>query len=161
MRACGGRIGRKRLRGALDARRTKGVLDHTTLLLLAYRNQGLDKQLLESLREGEDNRCCFGILSSHPFAILAVLRDNGRGPHEVDLQVTKEHAAAIMRSSPVPYVKEAGLRGSLLGTGEDGSVSCADTAFWIDHEEPLAALVSVWAKGIEWSFGDLPEGMSF
>lgn len=125
-----------------------------------YRNQGHAKYLLENLREGE-NDCGFGILSSHPYAILAALRVYGRGPHEVDLQMTKEHAAAIMQSSPVPYVKEAKLHGSLFGCVEDGSVSCADTAFWVDHEEPLAALASVRAKGVKWPFGDLPDGHEF
>jgi hypothetical protein len=125
-----------------------------------YRNKGLAKILLENLREGETDRG-FGILTSHPYAILAALRVYGRGPHEVDLKMTKEHAAAIMQSCPVNYVNEAKLHGSLFGVVDDGSVSCVDTAFWVDHEEPLAALESVRAKGIAWPFGDLPEGHEF
>jgi hypothetical protein len=116
--------------------------------------------LLE-LRKGESDRS-FGILSSHPAAIMATLRAFGRGLEEVNLQMVKEHARAIMDSSPVEYVKTATLRGNLFGTDEgDGSVSCASTQFFVDHSEPLAALEAVKRRGVEWPFGTLPEGCEF
>jgi predicted GNAT family acetyltransferase len=127
-----------------------------------FRNQGIAKQLLEALRT---NELGVGILSSHPFAILAVLRVFGSGPEDVDLEMTQQHARAIMESCPVGYVQEAKLRGSLfqgaVGAVGDGAVSCADTGFWVDHEEPLRALEIVRGKGITWPFGELPDGHEF
>jgi hypothetical protein len=119
-------------------------------------------QLLLKLREGEQDRG-FGLLSSHPFAIKAALRAFGRGLDEVDLSMTKEHAATIMASCPVDYVHEAKLKGSLFeGDGaETGVVSCADTNFYVDHTEPLNALEIVKQSGLEWPFGDLPEGHEY
>lgn len=126
-----------------------------------FRNQGIAKKLLEALRQDE---CCVGILSSHPFAILATLRVFGRGPADVDLETTKYHARAVMKSCPVGYVKEAKLRGSLFedeASVKDRAISCADTEFWVDHQEPLEALEIVRERGIVWPFGDLPDGHEF
>ncbi len=124
----------------------------------AYRSQGIAKKLVEALRENERG---MGVLSSHAHAILAVLHVYGRPTEMVDLTMTQDHARAIMDSCPVQYVKEAKLHGSLFGEVDDGSVSCADTQFWVDHEEPLKALDAVRAKGIAWPFGELPEGHEF
>ncbi|KAI9819308.1 MAG: hypothetical protein M1827_007465 [Pycnora praestabilis] len=124
-----------------------------------YRNQGIAKRLLETLREKE---CGFGILSSHPFAILAVLRVFGRGPEDVNLEMTRDHARSLMASCPVTYVSEAKIRGALFGDEvDDGSISCADTGFWVDHTEPLEALNVVREKGITWPLGELPDGCEF
>jgi ribosomal protein S18 acetylase RimI-like enzyme len=55
-----------------------------------YRNRGIAKQLLQTL---EQKNCAgFGILSSHPFAIMAVLRVFGRGIEDVDLETTRRLA---------------------------------------------------------------------
>ncbi|KAJ5894754.1 hypothetical protein N7495_006445 [Penicillium taxi] len=126
-----------------------------------FRGQGLATKLLTNLREGEQDRG-FGLLSSHPAAILAALRAFGRGPEEVDLTMTQEHAASIMASSPIKYVRTARLHGSIFDDNtHDGTVSCADTQFWVDHEEPLETLASVRANGIVWPFGELLEGHEF
>lgn len=126
----------------------------------SFRNQGIAKELLEALRENEHG---FGILSSYPFAILAVLRVFGRGSEEIaDLDMAKNHARPLMASCPVSYVKNAKIHGSLFEKEvKDGSVSCADTKFWVDHTEPLQALATIQKKGIAWPFGDLPDGHEF
>lgn len=105
----------------------------------------------------------YGILSSHPAAVLAALRAFGRGVEDVDLDVVREHARGIMSAAPIEYVKTAKLKGTLFETGdsEDGRVCCADTSFWVDHAEPLAVLAAVKEKGVEWPFGALPEGCEF
>ncbi|KAF2226881.1 hypothetical protein BDZ85DRAFT_256921 [Elsinoe ampelina] len=124
---------------------------------------GLATKLLLKLREGDRDRG-FGILSSHPFAIMACLRAFGRGVVQVDLAMTKEYAHPIMSSSPVRYVRTAKLQGSLFSDNDDKDstvVSCADTGFWVDHTEPSQALEIVKANGIEWPFGVLPEGHEF
>jgi len=80
----------------------------------------------------------------------------------VDLNGIKDHVPAIMKSSPVPYVKMAKPTGSLFDQGDQtGAVCCADTAFWVDHTEPLAALNVIKEDGIKWPFGDLPDGCEF
>jgi hypothetical protein len=116
------------------------------------------------LRElGKDgNDCVFGILSSHPAAVKALLKAFGRGLEDVDLEMVKVHARDIMESSPVEYVKKVRLRGSLFGEDQEESVvSCADTKFFVDHAEPLDALETVKRRGEDWPFGSLPEGCEF
>lgn len=66
-----------------------------------------------------------------------------------------------MASCPVGYVKNAKLRGSLWGPGDDGTVCCANTEFWVNHTEPLEAL-RIWREsGVVWPFGNLPSGCEF
>lgn len=115
-------------------------------------------QILLRLRDGKDRD--FGILSSHPAAILGALRAWGRGIEEVDLGMVREHAAGIMAASPVQYVKNAKLKGTLFGEDNEGGICCADTQFWVDHGEPLAALAEL-KKRVTWPFGGLPEGCEF
>jgi hypothetical protein len=130
-----------------------------------HRNQGIAKNLLEVLREdGYPSGC--GILSSHPFTISAVLRGFGRGVEDIDLTMTKHYGRGIMKLSPVKYVREAKVTGSLFegtidGQEENRIVCCADTEFWVDHSEPEEALEAMKGKGIAWPFGDLPEGHEF
>ncbi|OAG06282.1 uncharacterized protein CC84DRAFT_1164585 [Paraphaeosphaeria sporulosa] len=125
------------------------------------RSQKLATKILLALRDGEKDRG-FGILSSHPHAILAALRAFGRGIEEIDMDIVKLHARGILDASPVDYVKSCKLKGTLFGEkGDDGSVCSADTGFWVDHDEPMAALEQVKAKGVKWAFGELLEGCEF
>ncbi|KAF2495638.1 hypothetical protein BU16DRAFT_572867 [Lophium mytilinum] len=126
-----------------------------------YRKRGVATRMLTELQEGEPKRA-FGILSSHPAAILATLRAFGRGIEDVDLSMTQEHANAIMKISPVRYVHTATLRGSLFGNNKaDGVISSANTNFWVDHQEPVEALEEVRKRGVIWPFGDLLEGHEY
>jgi GNAT superfamily N-acetyltransferase len=125
-----------------------------------YRGQKLATEIVRRLRE-EGEQGVLGILSSHPAAILAALRAWGRGVEEVDLDVVQELAEGIMAASPVSYVREAELKGSLFGQEDAEGVCCADTMFWVDHAEPLAALAVVKERGVAWPFGHLPDGCEF
>jgi hypothetical protein len=118
-------------------------------------------QLLIKLCENEkDGR--LGILSSHPFAIKAAVRAFGRGIEKVDLSIAKADATKTMDASPVEYVRTAKPRGSLFEDDiSDGTISCADTNFFVDHTEPSEALAAVHTKGVSWPFGKLPEGYEF
>lgn len=111
------------------------------------------------LRMGSEDGI-YGILSSHPAAILAFLRAFGGGLEKSDLDVAKEHAEPIMQSSPVRYVRTATLRGSLFEEDPaDAAVCCANTSFWVDHKEPMEVLEAVRVRG--WPFGQLPDGHEF
>ncbi|OAG39851.1 hypothetical protein AYO21_05917 [Fonsecaea monophora] len=126
-----------------------------------YRRRRLATRLLSKLREGREN-CIFGILSSHPAAILTALRSFGCGLEEVDLRIVREHAKDVMESSPVRYIRSARLSGSLFVEGApQGVICCADTNFWVDHGEPTKVLAEVRARGLGWPFGDLPDGHEY
>ena len=127
-----------------------------------FRGKGIATKLLQKLQEGHAEDRGFGLLSSHPAAVRAALRAFGRGLENVDLDMTKNWAGAIMASCPVDYVKTAKLHGSLFQDGVvDGSVSTAFTNFYVDHGEPLEALAKVREANIAWPFGDLPDGHEF
>lgn len=138
-----------------------------------FRNRGVAKSMLGCLRsefetqEGKnggemDGKGCVGILSSHPFAVKSVLSVFG----SINLGFIKTHAKDVMRGCPVDYVGNAKLRGSLFeGSGEvsgeeEGVVCCADTGFFVDHEEPERALKTFEEEG-KWVLGSLPEGCEF
>lgn len=140
-----------------------------------YRERGLATGLLTFLKHHDDD--IYGIMSSHPAACLAAAKafaSKGRllfmvistliltgSIDKVRLDFIKEHAATIMRASPIPYVKKAKLRGRLFNPEDiDGLVSCVDTDFWVDHTEPLEALR--WARETaDWPLGDLSDGHEF
>ncbi|XMA11070.1 hypothetical protein WAI453_003861 [Rhynchosporium graminicola] len=74
----------------------------------------------------------------------------------------KLDAREILASCPVKYVREAELHGALFEDSPvDGRVSCADTQFWVDHQEPDAALKIIERRGILWPLGHLPEGHEY
>ena len=131
--------------------------------------------LLNQLRHDDDD--IYGIMSSHPAACLAAAKAFGSKCISISvinptLNITgsintvrpkfvKEHAERIMRASPIRYVKDAKLRGSLFNPEDaSGLVSSVDTGFWIDHTEPLEALA--WARDmVDWPLGDLHDGHEF
>jgi hypothetical protein len=123
--------------------------------------------MLQKLRENSPNNEYYGILSSHPAAIMAALRAFGYGLEGVDLELIEKHARDVMDASPVEYVKTAALNGSLFeedtsfGRTETGNaVSCAFTKFWVDHKEPDAVLKEL-RKTRYWSLGENPEGCEY
>ncbi|KAI1951922.1 hypothetical protein LOZ57_001335 [Ophidiomyces ophidiicola] len=123
-----------------------------------YRRRGLATGLLNELRETNSSgggEVC-GILSSHPAACLTVAKVFRRSCIRLDF--IQAHAAAIMKASPVSYVRDARLHGSLFdsATNPHGAVSSADTNFHVDHREPSAALAEIRATMDHyWPLGDL------
>lgn len=73
----------------------------------------------------------------------------------------RDNAEAIMKASPIGYVKDAELRGSLFGSEDaSGVVSSVYTKFFVDHTEPLEALAWV-REGLDWPLGELLDGYEF
>ena len=125
-----------------------------------YRSRGVARKLIEALRE---EYCGVGILLSHPHAIHAVshLYRPSSTTGDGNQKMARDRTQAMMGSCPVRYVREAKLHCSLSGPVDDGTVSCADTQFWVDHEEPMKALKAVHSRDVSWPFGELPEGHDF
>jgi hypothetical protein len=131
--------------------------------------------LLNQLRQNNDN--IYGLMSSHPAACLAAARAFGSkrmlilvmnptlnilgSITTVRLDFIKEHAEEIMKASPIRYVRDAKLRGSLFDPEDaSGLVSSVDTGFWVDHTEPLEALE--WVQDtVDWPLGELHDGHEF
>ena len=66
-----------------------------------------------------------------------------------------------MHASPVPYVRDAKLRGRLFDASDaTGLVAGVDSSFFIDHDEPMAALADI-KKHWKWPLGDLPDGCEY
>jgi hypothetical protein len=131
--------------------------------------------LLNQLRHEDDD--IYGLMSSHPAACLAAAKAfrskrisiSPLGPiliitgsvNTVRLDFIKENAEAIMKTSPIRYVKNAKLCGSLFNPEDaSGLVSAVNTDFWVDHTEPLEALA--WARDVgDWPLGELHDGHEF
>ena len=140
-----------------------------------YRERGLATGLLNQLKDYNDD--IYGIMSSHPAACLAAAKAFGSkrififvmnlmlniigSINTVRLDFIKEHAEEIMRASPIRYVKDAKLRGSVFSPEDaNGLVSSVDTGFWVDHTEPIEALA--WARDVvDWPLGELHDGHEF
>jgi hypothetical protein len=79
----------------------------------------------------------------------------------LDLTFCQCNAKSILAVSPVAYVKDMELRGSLFEDGcTTGAVSCVFTNFYVNHNEPLEALAAYKAGG-RWVLGELLEGHEF
>ncbi|KAI0737885.1 hypothetical protein C8Q80DRAFT_1222624 [Daedaleopsis nitida] len=107
------------------------------------------------------NVTMLGVASSHPAACHAVCKIIDRTPKNLDLRFVAEHAAAVLRCSSVSYLKDAQVRGSLFDASvADGTVSSANTNFFVNHEEPNTILSHYLAEN-NWSLGNLLEGHEF
>lgn len=79
----------------------------------------------------------------------------------IDLDFIRDHAENILKDTTVGYLKLAKLRGSLFQKDYDpGVVSSVFTEFFVNHEEPLAALSMFKEKG-GWSLGELLDGHEY
>ncbi|KAK9322281.1 hypothetical protein V1517DRAFT_339006 [Lipomyces orientalis] len=126
---------------------------------LDFRERGLACGLLNQLREDDDD--IYGLMSSHPAACMAAAKVFGNSINLVDLDFIRKYTEAVMRVSPISYVKDAKLRGSLFDPGDtSGRISSVDTNFFVDHAEPLEALAWV-RQELEWPLGELLEGNEF
>ena len=74
----------------------------------------------------------------------------------------ESNARAVMRGSPVAYVRTAKLHGSLFEREvTDGAVSSAATGFWLDQQEPFDTLSAIRDQGMVWPFRKLLDGHEF
>lgn len=141
-----------------------------------YRERGLATSLLNEIRRYDDD--IFGVMSSHPAACRAAARVSGSecnanknvinagltvvdGINNVDLAFIRDNVTAIMALAPIDYIKNAKPYGTLFNSpNDDGAVSSANTAFYVDHAEPFEALHRV-QEIFQWPLGDLIEGHEF
>ena len=143
-------------------------------------------QLLQTFKNDKlfANVTAMGLVSSHPAACTALAKYAGKfyiliivSPslinslgvkiENIDLSFCRNNAKAIIEASPVDYVRGMQLRGSLFENlvqvgviAEPGATSTVYTAFFVDHNEPLAALKNFKDSG-KWSLGELLEGHEF
>ena len=83
------------------------------------------------------------------------------GIEAVKLGFIRGYGEAIMSASPISYIKDAKLRGSLFNPDvTDGTVSCVDTSFFVNHTEALEALGYV-REVTDWPLGELVDGHEF
>lgn len=85
---------------------------------------------------------------------------------DVPLEFVGEHAAGIMAESPISYIREAKLRGTLFDAEDDTGLVCGvDSSYFVDRNEALTCLnlFNGYPKGSrnEWPLGDLPVGHEF
>lgn len=79
----------------------------------------------------------------------------------IDLSFCRENAKLIFEASPVDYVRAMQPHGSLFEKDcTSGAISLVNTEFYVDHDEPLAALQTYKDSG-KWSLGELLEGHEF
>lgn len=77
------------------------------------------------------------------------------------MSLIRDNAEAIMKVSPISYVKDAELHGSLFAPQDmSGAVSSVYTKFFVDHTEPLEDLA--WVREVlDWPLGELFDGYEF
>ncbi|KAF8161879.1 hypothetical protein BJ912DRAFT_1007016 [Pholiota molesta] len=130
---------------------------------LTERKKYIATQLLQMLKDVPFFRGinAIGLVSSHPAACHAICKYSSTTIYGIDLEFCRVNARDILRHSPVAYVKEMELRGTLFEDKPlEGTVSTVFTNFFVDHREPLAALASYKVKG-KWVLGDLLDGHEF
>ncbi|KAL3425113.1 hypothetical protein PVAG01_04394 [Phlyctema vagabunda] len=124
-----------------------------------YRERGLASALLSQLKEEDID--AYGVMSSHPAACLAAAKAFGHSISTLQFDFMKRNAQVIMEASPIKYVKDANICGSLFTNEEsNGLVSSVNTRFFVDHGEPLEALARVQEE-LDWPLGKLLDGHEF
>jgi hypothetical protein len=159
----------------------------TQLVVSSEHRERVIATTLLHLLPGPDVKCAaFGLASSHPAACAALskrARMSSSHLHFLDLQLIlakfypaldanlrkldldfiKAHAQMIIDTSPVSYLKNAQLHGSLFQDGIVGGAVCSvNTEFFVDHDEPLQTLKR-WEERQDtvWPLGELAEGHEF
>ena len=81
--------------------------------------------------------------------------------NRIDTHFIFQNATKILERTPIEYLKDVRLVGSLFDKNcTTEAVSCADTHFYVDHKEPLAAL-DAFKAARGWCLGELLEGHEF
>ena len=128
-----------------------------------YCKYGLASGLLQFLHlDADDNMYgYYGIMSSHPAACMTAASAFGAGIERVSLDFIRQNAKEVIKASPIPYVRKAGLHGSIFEPGDSSGLVCGvDTQFFVDHGEPVETLRRA-RETREWPLGELPEGHEY
>ncbi|KAF8954531.1 hypothetical protein BDZ97DRAFT_1766063 [Flammula alnicola] len=129
-----------------------------------HRERGIATSLIRCIKEDSSIQyTSMGIASSHPAACLALAKAARVNMRNVDLEVIKKYAIDVTNSTPISYIKHAALRGSLFhNDAQSGAISSVFTKFFVDHREPVEALVR-WKhnQDLDWPLGELLEGHEF
>jgi len=120
-----------------------------------HRRRYIATTLLQTLKahEWSSKLTVFGLASSHPAAVNALVKFSSLPMSELDIDFIGHKARAVVESATVRYIKNAELRGSLFGDKSDeGAVSSVFTNFPVDHAEPQQVLESYLGRGV-WKLG--------
>jgi hypothetical protein len=113
-----------------------------------YRHQKIAQTLLHAIM---GTTCtCIGLASSHPYAVLALEKAVGRSA-KASQAFARAFANDIITESGIPY-----LMGKEFLFQDD--LCLINTEFFVDHDEPQAALDSI---GQSWELGPLRDGHEF
>jgi len=142
-----------------------GTVGWVTQLVVdvGVRRRRIATHLLQMLKNDElfANVTAMGLASSHPASCTALAKYADVKIENIDLSFCRENAKLIFEASPVDYVRAMQPRGSLFEKDcTSGAISSVNTEFYVDHDEPLAALQTFKASG-KWSLGELLEGHEF
>ncbi|KAM3532251.1 hypothetical protein NHJ13051_000237 [Beauveria bassiana] len=123
-----------------------------------YRERGLATGLLRVLR-ADNCHDIYGIMSSHPAACLAAAKAFSTTVEKVSLDFISKNAQGVMRESPIPYIRDAKLCGTIFDDNDStGLVSGVNTEFFVDHEKPMQAL-KIIRESLQWPLGELPDAV--
>jgi len=104
----------------------------------------------------------YGLVSSHIAACITLAKCLGTFPIDLlDLDFVKQHAKNIIDSTPIQYLKESKLHGSLFSDVDDSTVSSVNSNFFTDHTKVLEYLNEYLRLGRHWPLGALLEGHEF
>ena len=151
---------------------------------MGFRRRYIATHLLQTLKTDElfANVSAMGLASSHPASCIALAKYASKSfmssiyhsvlswlnevlldvkIENIDLSFCRENAKLICEASPVGYVHAMQPLGTLFEKDcTSGAISSVNTEFYVDHDEPLAALQTFKASG-KWCLGELLEGHEF
>ena len=129
----------------------------------SYRGRGVAGTLLSMAKNTVEDVVVTGLVSSHPYAIIALSNACNRIP--IDLKFIGNHAEDVIRTCSIPYLSNPQLIGSIFKTQSFSAVdknqqpvSLVKTDFFVDHKEILAILKGIQQK---WVLGPLLDGHEF
>ncbi|TBU38820.1 hypothetical protein BD309DRAFT_873564 [Dichomitus squalens] len=133
------------------------------VVVVNERRKYIATSLLQALKDTDwfAGIAMMGVVSSQPATCHALCKMfSGLPISDINLDFIRQVAAKALKSSTVQYLRNAQLHGSLFEDATDGSISLANTEYFIDHDEPNAVLRHYIEKK-QWPLGILKEGHEF
>ncbi len=129
----------------------------------SYRSRGVAGTLLSMAKNNVEDVVAIGLVSSHPYAVMALSNACNRIP--IDLKFIAHHAKDIIQACNIPYLSHTQVIGSIFDKQplhiidiNQQPVSLNKTDFFVDHKEVLVTLKDLHKK---WILGPLLEGHEF
>jgi hypothetical protein len=129
----------------------------------SHQGRGIAGTLLSMAKNNVEDVVVIGLVSSHPYAVMALSNASNRIP--IQLKFIADHAKDVIQACNIPYLSHTQVVGSIFDKQflsavdiNQQPVSLVKTDFFVDHKEILVILKDIHKQ---WTLGPLLDGHEF